>query len=359
MNKNSLIEIASFTPRSLNFPNSWIGHLPFAAWIIRETSPKIFVELGTHTGNSYFSFCQSVAENHLPTKCYAVDTWQGDEHSGLYGEEVFGKVEDLNNRYYSKFSVLMRMTFDDAVSYFNDESIDLLHIDGLHTYEAVCHDFENWLPKLAPGAVVMFHDTNVRERAFGVWKLWEELKNRYPFSIEFTHSHGLGVLQLDNASDDQKLNWLQPNSAEKQQINRYYSALGSHQLQSYELRELKKQNTEIIRTIAERDSQITILNQKIIERDDQIFHLSASIAEYDEQISNFNQQIAERDAQIDNLNQTMAEQDGLISDLNQTIAEYIDSNSWKITAPIRMFSQLCRRGKNFFVRLIGTKNKTT
>ena len=237
---NNLITAASFTPNSLQSPNAWVGHLPFAAWVIQEVSPKIFVELGTHTGNSYFSFCQSVVEASISTKCYAVDTWQGDEHAGQYGDEIFAKVNAHHQERYAGFSRLLRMTFDDAVTYFADESIELLHIDGLHTYEAVRHDFETWLPKLAPGAVVMFHDTNVRERNFGVWKLWEELQADYPNNLEFVHSHGLGVLQLNNAPDNKKLEWLQSDSPEKQGLIRYFAALGSRQLERFELNELKQ-----------------------------------------------------------------------------------------------------------------------
>ena len=93
------------------------------------------------------------------------------------------------------FLPCMRTTFDDARRYFSDGRIDLLHIDGLHTYDAVRHDFDAWRPTLSPRGLVVFHDINVRERDFGVWRLWEELSAEYP-CFSFDHSHGLGVIGI-------------------------------------------------------------------------------------------------------------------------------------------------------------------
>jgi GT2 family glycosyltransferase/SAM-dependent methyltransferase len=178
--------------------SAWYGHLPFAHWIVRAVRPLTIVELGTHYGVSYCAFCQAVARNSLNTRCFAVDTWKGDSQTGFYGEEVYQSLRRFHDERYSAFSELLRCTFDDALAYLADGSVDLLHIDGLHTYEAVHHDFENWRPKLSENAVVLFHDTNERQRDFGVWRLWEELSKEFP-AFEFLHGHGLGVLAVGDS----------------------------------------------------------------------------------------------------------------------------------------------------------------
>lgn len=180
-------------PNHLAKPLAMVSHIPFLHWIVAELNPRVFVELGTHVGNSYFSVCQTVEELGLTTVTYAVDTWKGDEHAGFYSESVYEYVNGINSHHYKSFSTLIRSTFDDAVKYFEDQSIDLLHIDGLHTYEAVMHDFQTWLGKLSKRSVVVMHDTNVRERDFGVWRCFSELAEKYP-AFEFYHGHGFGVL---------------------------------------------------------------------------------------------------------------------------------------------------------------------
>ena len=189
-------------PSRLGYDSAWTAHVPFAHWIVGATRPRMLVELGTHNGVSYAGFCEAVVQCQLATRCYAVDTWEGDEHAGLYGEEVYSDLRRFHDQRYAAFSDMLRCTFDAALEYMPDGSIDLLHIDGCHGYEAVRHDFESWLPKLSDRAVVLFHDTNVRERHFGVWRLFAELGERYP-SFEFLHEHGLGVVAVgQNAPED-------------------------------------------------------------------------------------------------------------------------------------------------------------
>lgn len=180
------------TPKYLS-TSAWIEHTPFAFWLVSKLKPRVYVELGVHNGLSYFTVCQALDELNLGSRCYAVDTWQGDEHAGAYSDAVFKTVVQYNESNYANFSTLLRMQFSEALAHIPDKSVDLLHVDGRHFYNDVKTDFETWIPKLSDRAIVMFHDTAVREHNFGVWKYWAELEQCYP-SFNFTHGHGLGIL---------------------------------------------------------------------------------------------------------------------------------------------------------------------
>ena len=238
---NTLLDVAEFSPEILKESSAWTGHLPVAAWISQEKQPEIFVKLGTHYGHSYFAFCEAIKRTQATAKCYAVDTWLGDEHAGEYSEEVFDYVRAYNEGHYGAFSSLLRMTFGEAVKRFADQSIDLLHIDGLHTYEAVRNDFYTWLPKMRSDGVVMLHDISVRERNFGVWKLWEELKADYEIHMELAHSYGLGILQLGSTKYSKNTAWMPRDSEERAAVSRYFEALGKRQIERYELSALREQ----------------------------------------------------------------------------------------------------------------------
>jgi len=53
----------------------------------RAPKPRTLFELGTNNGVSYSAFCQAVLRKGFDTRCYAVDTWKGDDQAGSYGEE--------------------------------------------------------------------------------------------------------------------------------------------------------------------------------------------------------------------------------------------------------------------------------
>jgi hypothetical protein len=169
--------------------------------------PTMIVELGSQWGVSYCAFCQAVKAIESETKCYAVDTWAGDVHTGDYDNEIF---EDLkaHHKQYESFSKLLRMTFDEALQHIPDHSVDLLHIDGLHTYEAVKHDYETWLPKMSEKGIVLFHDTMVKDREFGVHQLWSEISLKFPH-FSFEHGFGLGILLTGRNQPQSVINFME------------------------------------------------------------------------------------------------------------------------------------------------------
>lgn len=185
-------------------PSAWIEHLPFMFCLMMQVKPRRYVELGAHHGASFFAACQAACRLDVRSECIAIDTWQGDEHIGQYGETVFSQFVYILESKFGNVGRYIRNSFSNAAGQFAPGSIDLLHIDGTHTYEAVKNDFETWLPKLSSTGIIIFHDTHVTQDGFGVYRLWDELSKKYP-SFCFEHGHGLGLIYAGSDQDSPEL----------------------------------------------------------------------------------------------------------------------------------------------------------
>ena len=312
--------------------SAWLDHGPFAFWLIEALKPRSLVELGTHGGYSYFAFCQAVKALNLDTRCYAVDHWKGDEHAGLYDEDIFKRVSSHNDAHYSAFSRLVRTSFDKAVEHFEDGSVDLLHIDGRHFYDDVVHDFETWRPKLSDRAIVLFHDTNVREQGFGVFRLWEDLKDKFP-SFEFVHGHGLGVLGIGPNLPVAMTTFLDAgkDNAAAIEIRQSYARLGAAFKAAYEATRTQSHmadqlaaQLEEAKSAAARAYNIEVeLTEKVAAAE------RRSERRYEEAMEKLEAQKAWRVALEVELQAR-----------ERTIKGLKTSTSWRVTAPIRSFRRI-------------------
>jgi hypothetical protein len=212
-------------PKRVSPTSAWVSHIPFAYALVQMCRPRVLVELGTHKGDSYCAFCQAVAAIGAAARCTAIDTWQGDPQAGAYGPDVLADLRAHHDPLYGGFSTLLQSTFDDARPRFDDRSIDILHIDGFHSYDAVRHDYESWLPKISERGVMLFHDTRDRRPDFGVWRLWQQIAPSGP-SFEFPFGAGLGVLVVGNEAPPALLRFIAIGNREPDAVNLFFSQLG-------------------------------------------------------------------------------------------------------------------------------------
>lgn len=226
-----LTEPAFWVPDRLVY-SAWTEHAPFAFWIVDAHRPRTLVELGTYYGYSYLAFCQAVDRLGTGTRCHAVDLWidEGDIWPGgpMPSSVALEQLREYHDPRYSAFSELIRSSFAEAAQHFPDGSVDLLHIDGVHSWDAVKDDYETWLPKMSDRGVILFHDINVHRDDFGVDRFWKTLKPDFP-SFEFDHGHGLGVLGYGTRSTETlgPLFGLSEDQAAATELRRAFARLGA------------------------------------------------------------------------------------------------------------------------------------
>jgi hypothetical protein len=303
--------------------SAWIGHAPFLKFIIREQRPKNFVELGVHNGFSYFVACQAIKECNVNCSAFAIDNWVGDEQAGFFDDSVYEGVNVINTKY-SDFSTLLKMNFSDALTQFGDSSIDLLHIDGFHSYESVRNDFESWISKMNSNGIILLHDIHVRRNSFGVYLFWKEVKSKFK-TIEFVGSHGLGVVFLGEVPKGKLAQLFEiANSGNLSQIQGTFGSISDDVIQGSRM-------GEISAAVAERDVAVAERDVAVAERDAAVAERDAAVAERDAAVAERDAAVAERDAAVAERDAAVAERDLIV---NSTI--------WRLFAPYRKSLTLIR-----------------
>lgn len=169
---------------------------------VRALAPRNILEIGTARGGTLLAWCRLASKRVI-----SVDL-PGGRHGGGYVAER-EKLYDLFR--HDRSGVRLRLVRDDSKSphvraeveeFLEGEKLQVLFIDGDHTYEGVKRDFQLWSDLVEPGGLVVFHDIADHDGRFGVdvARFWREVREEFPHS-EYVHDRdqgwaGIGVLRV-------------------------------------------------------------------------------------------------------------------------------------------------------------------
>jgi len=123
------------------------------ARILRDMGFREGVEVGTERGTSAMLWCETNPLLHLT----CVDPY------GVYrarqSQEKQDAVYALAQENLKPFNAtILREPSLEAVTHFADGSLDFVHIDGNHEFDACMMDIIHWVPKVREGGLILIHD---------------------------------------------------------------------------------------------------------------------------------------------------------------------------------------------------------
>jgi predicted O-methyltransferase YrrM len=160
---------------------------------IQSRPPKYILEIGTSNGGTLFLLSRVATEDACVISI--------DLPLGPYG----GGYPAWKRLFYKSFARkdqvirLIRADSHEPVAQKKVEAIlqanriDLLFIDGDHTYEGVRADFEMYEPFVKEGGMIVFHDivSHRWEHDCGVDRFWDEIRNSHEH-LEFIENPNQG-----------------------------------------------------------------------------------------------------------------------------------------------------------------------
>lgn len=169
---------------------------------IKSIKPRFICEIGSSRGGTLFLFCQiSQPNSHI----YSIDIIYPIERRLIYRrfQKKNQKISCIqaDSQKEKTVSILKKML--------GDSSIDILFIDGDHSFDGVMSDFKMYSPLVRKGGIIAFHDIvpdykmrygiTSNSKVGDVPLFWSQLKQQHLNYVEFIEDPtqdgmGIGVL---------------------------------------------------------------------------------------------------------------------------------------------------------------------
>jgi cephalosporin hydroxylase len=168
---------------------------PFAR-LLAAKRPRTVLEIGTAQGGMFWLFCQIAAPDAL---LISLDLPPSQRTYGGLPVEVDLQAMKRSAQFVKTVRANSHAaeTKDAVQNILEGRRLDLLFIDGDHSYDGVKLDYQLYSPLVDKNGIVAFHDISPRTE-LGVRPFWEELKRghlvRELLSIIPSLNGGIGIL---------------------------------------------------------------------------------------------------------------------------------------------------------------------
>lgn len=154
-----------------------------SAWELKEfllrvqhLQPKRVMEIGTFHGGVFFLLTRVSSQEGTFISV--------DLPGGAGGDDMLDKNIPLlrqwaapsQNLHFLREDSHRPETLEMVKRILGESQLDVLFIDGDHSYEGVKKDYEMYAPLVRSGGLVGFHDISVKEPQYGVAQYWGELR---------------------------------------------------------------------------------------------------------------------------------------------------------------------------------------
>lgn len=151
----------------------------------------VIVEIGSWLGNGSTRVIIDELRSIDGGKLYCVDTWKGSPNVAHHQDiaaryDIFETfLQNVRSAGGEAYVCPLKMTSSDAAKIIEDGSIDLVFIDGDHSYASAIEDISLWKSKVREGGILCGHDCECRPRG--------SLRDAIYSSLNIDHISGDGT----------------------------------------------------------------------------------------------------------------------------------------------------------------------